>query len=338
MVNVTNDVKYVANNLDSSEFKNTSMSSINTVTSKTTATLSDKNVTPNKKRLESMTDEEIIQRNLKELMEKKNREERKANGRLVALILATLVIILAIYHAWIRKPGMLSSILVPAVIMLSFGGWVVILAKRDKARRQMFEKYLEEVALKNKEELEAKSKSKSKRSHDKKSSNETLLHFENEINKELLPLTHMEIGNNNKITKTTTDMNTSSIIKYNDHRKHRKHRNTSNNDGYSSTSSSSSKKSSHYATKDLRVKRPSIRQKLFRQTGFYHMPVSANATQTLVQAVINSPMPQCTAPLIDGIVPTHCQPPATLIEAKRKRLQRLDTLKVPTMVRMGSAP
>lgn len=80
MVTATNDIKFIANKLDSTNFKNVSMSSINTVTSKmaaTTATLTEQNATttttPIKKRLESMTDEEIIQRNLKELMDKKNR-------------------------------------------------------------------------------------------------------------------------------------------------------------------------------------------------------------------------------------------------------------------------
>ncbi|KNC26485.1 hypothetical protein FF38_08624 [Lucilia cuprina] len=316
--NLKNDTKFTTNNVATANFKNTSMSSISTITSKTetSTTLGDPNMGAIKKRLESMTDEEIIQRNLRELMEKKNREERKANGRLVAVILASLVIFLAIYHAWIRNPeNKLAGVLVPAVIMLSFGGWVVVLAKRDKARRQMFEKYLEEVAIKNKQELEAKSKSKTKKPHDKKLSNEILLHFENEINKDHLS------------TATT------SILKNNDHRKHRKHRNASNSDGYSTTSSSSSKKSSHYATKDLRVKRPSIRQKLFRQSGIYHMPnTTVNATQTLVQAVINTPVPQCAEPLISAA------PPKTLMEKKRKRLQRLDALQVPAMVRMSSAP
>lgn len=199
------------------------------------------------------------------------------------------------------------------------------------------------MALKNKQELEAKSKSKSKKSHDRKSSNETLLHYENEINKELLPLTHSgSIGNSDKTTDTHT---TTSILKNNDHRKQRKHRNVSNSDGYSTTSSSSSKKSSHqhYATKDLRIKRPSIRQKLFRQTGIYHMPTAPCATQSLVQAVINTPVPQCSAPRIESGIPVlpaiHCVPPAaSLLERKRKRLQRLNTLNVPTMVRMGSVP
>ena len=197
---------------------------------------------------------------------------------------------------------------------------------------------MQEVALKNKQELENKSKSKVKKSHERRTSTETLLHHENEIkNKEssrLKTITGVSAG-------TAAVKPSSLIVKSNDHRKHRKHRNATNSsDGYSTTSSSSSKKSAHYATKDLRVKRPSIRQKLFRQTGIYNMPSSSssspakahvNATQTLVQAIINTPGPECSAPLIN-------KTPATLAETKRKRLQRLNALQVPTMVRMGSAP
>lgn len=69
----TNDTKFTwNNNVGSTHFKNTSMSSISTSKTATT-TLSNKNPEPIKKRIESMTDEEIIQRNLKELMDKRNR-------------------------------------------------------------------------------------------------------------------------------------------------------------------------------------------------------------------------------------------------------------------------
>lgn len=182
------------------------------------------------------------------------------------------------------------------------------------------------MAIKNKQELEAKSKSKSKKSNGNEATKKILLHYENEINSEELVLDHSNSSNN---TQTT------SIPKSNDHRKNRKHRNATNSDGSSTTSSSSSKKSTHYATKDLRVKRPSIRQKLFRQTGIYHMPAAptANATQTLVQAVINTPVPHGTLPLKKCAAPS-----STLIEKKRKRLQRLATLQMPSMVRMSSAP
>ncbi|XP_075158678.1 uncharacterized protein LOC142231901 [Haematobia irritans] len=288
-----------------------------------------------RKRLESLADEEIIQNNLKELMDKKNREERKANGRLVAVILASLVIFCAIYQAWIRKSGLLARILVPAGIMLSFAAWVVVLAKRDKAKRALFEKYLEEVALKNKQELEAKKTHKAHRKTNdrRQSSNETVLEYINEINrKELSSETSIEL------TKTSRPLKTK------DHRKHRKHRNL---DGLNEstlapssylTSPSSSRNTSHYAHKDLRIKRPSIRQKLFRQTGHYHMAAAtaaANSTNTLMQAVINSTPPPSKSGAIVMLAPkTQALP----VDMKRKRLQRLDALKVPTMVRMGSAP
>lgn len=117
-----------------------------------------------RKSLASMSDEEIIQENLKELQEIQSREERKANGRLVAVIVAFLVIFMAVYHAWMRKPAELGGMLVPAGIMLTYGAWVVVLAKRDKHRRAMFEKHIEEVALKNKWQTEEKH-SRMKHSH-----------------------------------------------------------------------------------------------------------------------------------------------------------------------------
>uniref|UniRef100_A0A1I8QEL4 Uncharacterized protein n=1 Tax=Stomoxys calcitrans TaxID=35570 RepID=A0A1I8QEL4_STOCA len=289
-----------------------------------------------KKGRESMSDEEIIQNNLKELMDKKNREERKANGRLVAVILASLVIFCAIYQAWIRKSGLLARILVPAGIMLSFTAWVVVLAKRDKAKRALFEKYLEEVALKNKQELEAKKTKSHRKANDRrKSSNETVLEYINEINhKETSAETSVEF------------IKTSKALRSKDHRKHRKHRNL---DGireispspYSTSTSSSSRNPSHYAHKDLRTKRPSIRQKLFRQTGHFHMAAAlaaANSTNPLMQAVINTAPLSTPAGEGGAIVILAPATQALPAEMKRKRLQRLDALKTPTMVRMGSAP
>ncbi|XP_061397953.1 uncharacterized protein LOC133333680 [Musca vetustissima] len=103
-----------------------------------TPSISSSTATSTTKRMDSLVDDEIIQQNLKELMEKKNREERKANGRMVAVIIASLVIFCAVYQAWIKKSAHLAGVLVPALIMFSFAGWVVILAKRDKARRALF--------------------------------------------------------------------------------------------------------------------------------------------------------------------------------------------------------
>ncbi|XP_011179048.1 uncharacterized protein LOC105210032 [Zeugodacus cucurbitae] len=111
-----------------------------------------------KKSLESMTDEEIIEENLKELLENKNREERKANGRLIAVIVAFLVIFVGLYNMWLKKANGLAGILVPAIIMVSYGGWVVLLAKRDKQRQVLYEKHVEEVMERNKIELAEKAR------------------------------------------------------------------------------------------------------------------------------------------------------------------------------------
>nr|AAF88147.1 unknown protein [Drosophila melanogaster] len=92
-----------------------------------------------RKSITSMSEEEIIQENLNEILDLKSREERKANGRLVAVIVCFLVLFLAVYHACVRKSeNSLAGVLVPAGIMLSYGAWVVVLAKRDKHRRAMF--------------------------------------------------------------------------------------------------------------------------------------------------------------------------------------------------------
>ncbi|EDW00553.1 GH12927 [Drosophila grimshawi] len=131
-----------------------------------------------RKSLTSMTDDEIIQENLKEILDMKSREERKANGRLVAVIVAFLVIFMALYHALKRKPAALSGFLVPAGIMLFYGAWVVVLAKRDKHKRAMFERHIEEVALKNKSELEEKH---TRIKHSQKGSASSSLQYVNEL-------------------------------------------------------------------------------------------------------------------------------------------------------------
>lgn len=125
------------------------------------------------------------------------------------------------------------------------------------------------------------------------------------------------------------------------HRKNRKHRKSKgDSSSIDSSASSSSKNASHYATNNLRTKRPSIRQKLFRQAGLYHITGGGsknhrNTTHSLVQAVINTPTLQPMGSIQPVAIDVIGQ---TLIETKRKRLQRLDALHVPVMVRMGSAP
>ncbi|XP_073832716.1 uncharacterized protein [Musca autumnalis] len=310
-----------------------------------TPSISSSTATSTTKRMDSLVDDEIIQKNLKELMDKKNREERKANGRMVAVIVAALVIFCAIYQAWIKKSVHLAGVLVPALIMLSFAGWVVILAKRDKARRALFDKYMEEISQKNKEELEAKKNNhhnKQRKPNERKSSSETVLEYVNEINKG-----GGGGGGVATINPTTKEvLNTTRAVRSKDHRKHRKYRNI---DGLLD-SSAIPLPARYPAHKDLRTKRPSIRQKLFRQTGLYHMSAAsaaaANSTRTLVQAVINStPAAQPPGTHIGDavvIVPaaTAVSPSTTMaLENKRRQqMQRVKALKEPTMVRMGSAP
>lgn len=71
---VTNDAEFLWNNVGSAKFKNTSMQSVSTTTSKTAtaAPVGEQNPSSTGQRLDSITDEEIIQKNLKELMDKKH--------------------------------------------------------------------------------------------------------------------------------------------------------------------------------------------------------------------------------------------------------------------------
>ncbi|XP_068159353.1 LOW QUALITY PROTEIN: uncharacterized protein [Drosophila tropicalis] len=196
-----------------------------------------------KKSITSMSDEEIIQENLKEILDLKSREERKANGRLVAVIVASLVIFLAIYHAWIQNLGAMAGVLVPAGIMLSYGLWVVVLAKRDKHKRAMFERHIEEVALKNKCELEDKHTRLRHSSPEADASASSSLHYVNE----LLPMPKKQ--------------------KHRRHRQRQRQRDlagTGHGHG-NGTDASSSEVTVHRSGKNG-PKRPSFRQKLFGQT------------------------------------------------------------------------
>uniref|UniRef100_A0A1B0ABY2 Uncharacterized protein n=1 Tax=Glossina pallidipes TaxID=7398 RepID=A0A1B0ABY2_GLOPL len=255
---------------------------------------------PGRKRSSSIVDDEIIQKNLRELMDKKNRS------------------------------GLLAGILVPAVIMISFGGWVVVLTKRDKARRALFEKYLEEVAIKNKRELEAKAKLKQfKKTGDKRRlSKDTIsLHYENELNKE-------KSNNNNTLLRPLefTNIVVTSATRH-EHRKHRKHREQI-------LLGQNGAKASHYATKDLRFKRPSLRQKLFGSRGVYQMQQQQQQQQQPQQQQQQQQQRQQRRKISFTISKTRNQQndPKTLTQLKRKRLQRHNALTVPTMVRTSSAP
>lgn len=64
-------------------------------------------------------------------------EERKTTGRMIALVTALFLLSIAIYEAWIRKIAVVAGILVPAVIMILYAAWVVILTKRDNKKRAL---------------------------------------------------------------------------------------------------------------------------------------------------------------------------------------------------------
>lgn len=63
------------------------------------------------------------------------REERRATGRMVAVIVALVMIFSGFYQAWIKRIPVLAGVMVPMLIMLLYAAWVLFLAKRDKRRR-----------------------------------------------------------------------------------------------------------------------------------------------------------------------------------------------------------
>lgn len=51
--------------------------------------------------------------------------------------MALSLILLSLYHAWIRKTAILASVIIPALIMVLYTAWVLYSAKRDKYRRNL---------------------------------------------------------------------------------------------------------------------------------------------------------------------------------------------------------
>lgn len=62
-------------------------------------------------------------------------EERRTTGRLVAIVVALLLLCVAMHQAWIRKSAVVACFIVPAVLMVLYAAWVVLMAKRDEKRR-----------------------------------------------------------------------------------------------------------------------------------------------------------------------------------------------------------
>ncbi|XP_037938304.1 uncharacterized protein LOC119671642 [Teleopsis dalmanni] len=196
--------------------------------------------------------------------------------------------------------------------MISYGSWVVVQTKRDKQKKALFEKHLKEVAQKNKEELEQKAKLKLAKKSENKSSTETTLHFENEVQrKEKSQLNNDK--NNSSLTESTNNSNSSSLNS--DHRKHRKRRERQRH----AAADNVQILIHQTANNELRIKRPSIRQKIFGQ----------KPTQLHYDYVRSMKAKDTSA--------TNAS--ATLTQTKKKKvLLRVDALSGPQLVRTGSAP
>ncbi|XP_017055194.1 serine/arginine repetitive matrix protein 3 [Drosophila ficusphila] len=297
-----------------------------------------------RKSITSMSEEEIIQENLNEILDLKSREERKANGRLVAVIVCFLVLFLAVYHACVRKSeNSLAGVLVPAGIMLSYGAWVAVLAKRDKHRRAMFERHIEEVTLKNKIELEEKHARHAK--HSQSHSN----------------LGHSGTDSTGSASSTLHYVN--ELLPNGEHRKkQRRHRHKER----------PGDREDHHNRQSLEVgvhrgapKRPSFRQKLFGQTiahvklveaqsdstdsaggtGTGSNPVrSSGASSNPIRSTGAGSSPvRSTGANSNQSRSTAAKPASTGGDSsnageRRQRLQRLDTLPLPQVVRVGSVP
>ncbi|XP_068630009.1 uncharacterized protein [Battus philenor] len=60
------------------------------------------------------------------------KEERRRTGRYIAILVGISLLLLAIYHAWVRRIPVVASLVVPALIMFVYVGWVLYTASRDK--------------------------------------------------------------------------------------------------------------------------------------------------------------------------------------------------------------
>ncbi|KAH8280779.1 hypothetical protein KR054_012388 [Drosophila jambulina] len=270
-----------------------------------------------RKSITSMSDEEIIQENLNEILDLKSREERKANGRLVAVIVCFLVLFLAVYHACVRKTeNSLAGVLVPAGIMLSYGAWVVILAKRDKRRQAMFERHIEEVTLKNKTEIEQ--------------------HHARHQAKLLAQAGHSTAGTDSTGSASSTLHYVNELIPIGEHRKkQRRHRHREREERAGERERDRERERQHPNPNEIGVhrvpaKRPSIRQKLFGQSIVHKKLVEAQSDS----ADSTGPGPGPGS----GRGPGHSSTGTSSPADKRQRLQRMDTLALPQVVRTSSAP
>ncbi|KAL7038871.1 hypothetical protein ACKWTF_009723 [Chironomus riparius] len=75
------------------------------------------------------------------------REERKATGRSIAIIIFLSLMCLALYHVIQKKTTILAGVLVPAMILFTYTFFVIHISSRDKKRRKR--KEAEELELSN---------------------------------------------------------------------------------------------------------------------------------------------------------------------------------------------
>ncbi|XP_072944088.1 uncharacterized protein [Epargyreus clarus] len=61
-------------------------------------------------------------------------EERRRTGRYIAILVGISLLLLAVYHAWVRRIPVVASLVVPALIMFVYVGWVLYTASRDKLK------------------------------------------------------------------------------------------------------------------------------------------------------------------------------------------------------------
>ncbi|XP_047988302.1 uncharacterized protein LOC125227937 [Leguminivora glycinivorella] len=97
------------------------------------------------------------------------KEERQRTGRYIAILVGICLLLLAIYHAWVRKIPVVASLVVPALIMFIYVGWVLYSANREKHRRLDLEAAITANHLKQRQEALAAERAKREQSSGKNS-------------------------------------------------------------------------------------------------------------------------------------------------------------------------
>ncbi|KAJ6638102.1 hypothetical protein Bhyg_10835 [Pseudolycoriella hygida] len=152
-----------------------------------------------------------------------SREERRATGRMVALMVALILILSVLYQAWIKKIAVLAGVTIPALIMILYGGWVLFLAKKDKQRRINAENHLRasradslalsevttlQVSNTTPDKVEVSKKGKAKTPKVKVENETTSKTVETELEMEMLPqISVHNFGSNGKLSRSLSTYN-----------------------------------------------------------------------------------------------------------------------------------